>query len=94
MPTVRSMAFQTMREAVNENAVTDATPNSWTPNSAPVVMLAASVPQTPATRCTGMAPTTSSSFIRSISLVAREQSRPPTAPMMTAHQLSAILGRR
>ena len=92
MPTVRSMAFQTMREAMNVNAATDATPNSWTPKSAPAAMLAASVPQTPATRCTGMAPTTSSSFSRSISLVAREQSRPPMAPMMTAHQLSAILG--
>ena len=91
-PTVRSMTFQTMTEAVNANAATDATPNSCTPKSAPAAILAASVPQTPATRCTGIAPTTSSSFICSKSLVAAEQSRPPTAPMMTAHQLSAMFG--
>ena len=92
MPIVRSMSFQTMREATNENPATDATPTNCTPRSAPAAMLAASVPQIPATKCTGMAPTTSSSFIRSISLVAREHSRPPTAPMTTAQPLSGMFG--
>ena len=92
MPMVRSITFQTMSEATNVKAATDATPNSWTPKSAPAEKLAASVPQMPDTRCTGTAPTTSSSFSRSRRSVASEQSRPATAPMTTAHQLSAMFG--
>ena len=92
MPMVRSITFHTTREVTNVKAATDATPSSCTPKSAPDERLAANVPQMPATRCTGTAPTTSSSLSRSRIRVVREQSRPATAPMMTAHQLSAMFG--
>ena len=92
MPKVRSITFQTANEAQNTKPPTDAAPNSCTPKSAPAERLAASVPQTPPTRCTGTAPTTSSSLSRSSSTVDSEHSRPATAPIITAHQLSAMFG--
>ena len=47
-------------------------------------MQTAKVPQIPANKCAGTAPTTSSSFATSSSLVPLAHTAPPMAPMITA----------
>ena len=83
-PSVALNPCQSNQETVNTNAPTASTPISCTWNCAPAAMEAASVPQMPANRCAGTAPTTSSSFTLSSSLSPATQIRPPIAPMMIA----------
>ena len=60
------------------------TPINWVINSAGPKMPTAKVPQIPATRCTGMAPTTSSIPHLSRTGMDKVASALPTAPTMTA----------
>ena len=53
-----------MYEKINVKIVTDNTPINWVERAVLVLLkVTASVPQTPANKCTGIAPTTSSAFI-------------------------------
>ncbi len=60
-------------------------PSSWEPKLvSPLVIGTAMVPQMPQSRCTGMAPTTSSILMRSSIGTAKTTITPPTAPMRVA----------
>ena len=83
-PTVFSSTSHTISEVTNANTPIATIPMSWTPMLPPAAMHTASVPQTPAKRWAGTAPTTSSSFIVSISLIPAVQMTPPIAPMTIA----------
>ena len=83
-PSTMSMPRHTSHEAEKTNAPMANTPMSWVRKLPPEAMQTAKVPQTPAKRCAGMAPTTSSSLMVSKSLMPAVQTTPPTAPMRMA----------
>ena len=66
---------------------------SWTEKlAALLVKQTARVPQIPAKRCTGMAPTTSSIFKRSNRGTAKTTMTPPTAPIRVAETREGVSG--
>ena len=74
-----------MYETINTNAFIEITPSSCAPNeTSGFVIGTASVPQIPANKCAGTAPTTSSIFIENKSLVPKTTITPPTAPINIA----------
>ena len=83
-PTVASIAHHTTHEAANTNAPMARMPVICTSKSPPAAMQTASVPQIPANRCAGIAPTTSSTLSRSRSLTPTTTMAPPTPPITTA----------
>ncbi len=79
-------------EVAKTNAPTPRTPVSCTRKLLFPERQTASVPQTPAKRCAGTAPTTSSILMRSSSFSPAVHRNAPTAPMIIASQGSVMSG--
>ncbi len=87
------MTNQTTRLAAKAKMPTATMPTIWAPKLAPsLVSGTTSVPQMPATRWTGMAPTTSSIFSLSSSGTAKTTITPPMAPMTMARPGVGVSG--
>ena len=79
-----SMSFHSTQEVANTNAPIARMPINCTPRLPPLTMHTANVPQMPANRWAGTAPTTSSILTDSSSFIPTVQMTPPMAPMMIA----------